>query len=628
MNRRPTWLPRVPLPTPVKRVIRRWWRRLRSRLRSQTRRTVPAAGRTISRRMRAHALLAEVDQLVPPTPRPRLDVTVGVAASDWTAAGLSWEWNQQRLTPTSWRQLVGAAVPDLVLVEYADDMVPGWGPPEDGQLPEFLSWCKANAVQVVVWVTSGADDPGRAAPLVSCADRLFVHAPGAVDTWRARFEAHPVDVLLPATQPRVHHRGTHADAGQSNLAAALVLDPAGVGPKTADTLQRLVGPGLGPLSSTELDVWAIGDDPDADPIRREIPDELGTRVVGTRPYEKIAALLPRYRVLVDTGLLDSAATWSLLDAGAAHTSVVLPGGRPADLPPDLAACVAVADSPLTLRGEVVARIHQPELRDRMALRLNRAVLAGHTYAHRTEQILASLGRTTPGTQRTVSAVVPTNREGQLPTILANVARQRHPDLEVVLVLHGLDLAQQEIRARARDLGIGHLTIVDADKTVSLGACMNLGIDAASGAYIAKMDDDNYYGAHYLTDLVASFDYTDAGVVGKWAHYVWLRATGAVVLRYVAAEHRYERRVQGGSMVIRGDLARALKFADLPRGVDTDFLDRARGDGVRIYSADRFNFVSIRGTDRSAHTWQAADTTFLTASGRLAFYGDPRAHVDV
>jgi hypothetical protein len=72
----------------------------------------------------------------------------------------------------------------------------------------------------------------------------------------------------------------------------------------------------------------------------------------------------------------------------------------------------------------------------------------------------------------------------------------------------------------------------------------------------------------------------------------------------------------------------MRFSDLPRAVDTDLLDRALADGVRIYSADRFNFVSVRGADRYAHTWTVADSTFLTSTGRLVFYGDPREHVEV
>ena len=117
-------------------------------------------------------------------------------------------------------------------------------------------------------------------------------------------------------------------------------------------------------------------------------------------------------------------------------------------------------------------------------------------------------------------------------------------------------------------------------------------------------------------------------MGKWAHYVWLRSSGAVVLRYPDAEHSYQRRIQGGSMLFDGDVVRALGFSDIPRAVDSDILDRAIAEGVKIWSADRFNFVSVRGDDRTAHTWTVADDTFFTAAGSLAFFGDPRTHVEV
>jgi hypothetical protein len=146
--------------------------------------------------------------------------------------------------------------------------------------------------------------------------------------------------------------------------------------------------------------------------------------------------------------------------------------------------------------------------------------------------------------------------------------------------------------------------------------------------VAKVDDDNYYGRHYLTDLIDSFEYSGAGIVGKWAHYVWLRSSGAVVLRNPHSEYRPERLVQGGSIVLEGDVARQLRFGDLPRAVDTDILGRARAAGVGIFSADRFNFVSVRGADRFAHTWPISDTALMNRAGHLVFYGDPRAHVDV
>jgi glycosyltransferase involved in cell wall biosynthesis len=220
---------------------------------------------------------------------------------------------------------------------------------------------------------------------------------------------------------------------------------------------------------------------------------------------------------------------------------------------------------------------------------------------------------------------------ELDNALDNISRQEHVirgRAELILVLHGLDVKVPELEARARALGVENVTVIQADRELTLGACMNLGVDAASGDLIAKMDDDNYYGQHYLTDLVGAFGYTDAGIVGKWAHYVWLRSTGAVVLRCGYAEHRYDRLVQGGSMLIKGDVARELRFGDLPRAVDTDFLERAREAGVLTYSADRFNYVSIRAADHRSHTWPIADTALMNRAGSLLFYGDPRPHVDV
>ena len=100
--------------------------------------------------------------------------------------------------------------------------------------------------------------------------------------------------------------------------------------------------------------------------------------------------------------------------------------------------------------------------------------------------------------------------------------------------------------------------------------------------------------------------------------VWLRSTGAVVLRYPDSEHRYERRIQGGSMLFAGDVAREVRFSDIPRAVDSDILDRSMAEGVKVYSGDRYNYVSIRGSDRHAHTWTVSDATFMTATGRLLY----------
>jgi hypothetical protein len=72
------------------------------------------------------------------------------------------------------------------------------------------------------------------------------------------------------------------------------------------------------------------------------------------------------------------------------------------------------------------------------------------------------------------------------------------------------------------------------------------------------------------------------------------------------------------------MLRKLRFGDLPRAVDSDLLRRAQAEGIGVYSADRFNFVSVRG-EREAHTWKVTDAE-LMRHGRVAFHGPAEDHV--
>jgi glycosyltransferase involved in cell wall biosynthesis len=226
----------------------------------------------------------------------------------------------------------------------------------------------------------------------------------------------------------------------------------------------------------------------------------------------------------------------------------------------------------------------------------------------------------------VSAIVPTRRPEQLDHVLRTLGQQTHRELQVVLLTHGWE-PPRDVESRARGAGLERVVVLPADAGLTLGACLNLGVEAADGELIAKMDDDNLYVPHYLTDLVRALDFSAAEVAGKWAHHVHLEASGANLLRFEEHEHRYTNLVQGGTLLLRRDLAARLRFADLPRRVDTTFLEMVRADGGRIYSADRFNFVSVRRADPAAHTWTISDAELLTRSSRLRAHGDPTSLVE-
>ena len=609
-------MPSSALPRRAVSRLRRVARQLARRLRRTPSQEHPASIR--------RARLAEVAarlraQPLADGPR-RAGLTLATAVGERLAAELGAEVPLLPLAPDG---VLPSPTPDLLLVELAYGELPGWSA-DPAELLELLGAAAAREVPSVVWVTADSSDelPGWVGDLLAVAAHVVVAEPDALPAWRARSGQTPVHELLPAIHPRLHRPGAPGQARPQ--ATVVLLDPPSSGGAGLATDPLLADADLPWGLVRMLDVWPTT----VDGRTRRVPERLQGRLAEPLSPADAAGLPGEYPVLVDAGGADVRSGWTALAAGAAQTAVVAMADRARQLPGDIREHVCAVEEFGELAGAVNVRINQSELRDREGLQLHRAVLAGHTMRHRVDQLLTLTGAPLTPARRSVSAVVPTNRLHEIDNVLANVGRQQHDDLQLVLVLHGVDVDEPGLRGRAVDAGVSDLVLLRAEPSLTLGACMNLGLDAADGRYIAKMDDDNHYGPHYLGDLLSAFDYTDAQIVGKWAHYVWLRASGAVVLRHAAAEHTYERRIQGGSMLFDGDLVRQVRFSDIPRAVDSDILDRARADGAKVYSADRFNYVSIRGADHRAHTWTVADHTFMTATGRLTFFGDPREHVDV
>lgn len=528
---------------------------------------------------------------VSPLRRPRPDrLRAQVLASERVRAGLAHEWE---LTDVD---------PEVLLVEVDATSAVTLAAPLAVQRAAVL----AARVPVIIWVTGSArvagDEVSRLVDGAQGPVHVLVDDDGSLAAWSA------------ALSRPVHHLGPAADT--------VVHSPAVAGATMRrDHVVALVGDGefdrqrLTPVQPERLDILA--------------GDDAATELPGDRP------VLGQYRAaafVADRPLTP----WYALEAAAAGTALLGSAATLERLPGRVAAHGCPVEDDAQLRLQTVAHLWQDELVERSALAAARGVRAGHTFAHRALTLEDLLGRPRGARgagplDRGVSAVISTNRAHELETVADNMARQSalaEGDLQVVLVMHGLDVPEAEVRARFREKGIEEMEVISADSSVTLGACLNLGIDASDGAHVAKIDDDNFYGRHYLQDLVDALDYSGAGITGKWAHYTWLRSSGAVVMRFPKSEHRYERLVQGGTILMRGEVARGLRFSDLPRAVDTDLLNRAQAEGVRTYSADRFNFVSIRGTDRHAHTWTIEDASFMNRSSRVLFYGDPREHVDV
>ena len=266
---------------------------------------------------------------------------------------------------------------------------------------------------------------------------------------------------------------------------------------------------------------------------------------------------------------------------------------------------AVADVRRRATGEGSART---------ALRsLGRPSRGDHELWHRrTSQCHDRYRAEHPPASRRAAVVCVSMRPQLIDRVIANVTRQMaHVAVDLVFVANDAGFVDVDLEARFEP--VGGATIIVPEPGTSLGAALNLGLDATSERFVAKMDDDDWYGPGYLLDGLRAHRYAGAGVVGKHTYYAHLEATGERHLRFPGHEFEYTGTLAGGSLLIDRDRVGDLRFADLSLGEDRAFLAACHRRGVSTFSADRFGFVQHRGR---GNTWSITDTEFLRGCLRV------------
>ena len=203
----------------------------------------------------------------------------------------------------------------------------------------------------------------------------------------------------------------------------------------------------------------------------------------------------------------------------------------------------------------------------------------------------------------------TNRPHLLDALLDGVARQSHPITELVIVTNAAAFDDVDVAAAATTRGrdLPPVTVLERAPSVSLGACLNAAIDATDARFVAKFDDDDVYGPHYLADSMRAHAYAGAAVVGKHTYYAYLAEQDRTVLRFPTHEFSYSSTLAGGTLVIDRDRIGSVRFADVSIGEDRAFIAACLRRGAATFSADRFSFTQTRSGD---NTWNVDLERFL------------------
>lgn len=221
----------------------------------------------------------------------------------------------------------------------------------------------------------------------------------------------------------------------------------------------------------------------------------------------------------------------------------------------------------------------------------------------------------------VSIITSTNKADTLDNIIANFQRQDHVTKELIIIINKDIIDLNEWINKVKNFN--NIRIFKLDENISLGHCLNFGVEKSKYEIIAKFDDDDYYGSKYISDTIKYFDCTDAGVLGKTSNFIYFVDKKLLAIRTPNQERRYVDFANGSTLVFKKAIFNRVKFRDMSLAEDVYFCKDCIKNNIKIYSTHKYYHIYFRNLIKENHTWKINDDKLIKEScqviGRVKDY---------
>ena len=548
-----------------------------------------------------------------PLPLRKGNPTVAAILDTFTEYSLRYEAELVLVTPSRWKQQLERAQPTFLLVESAwrgnngawRHALTHYAGRDVNPLRDLLRYCRHQSIPTVFW---NKEDPPNFHVFVDVAkefDFVFTTDANCIPKYK-ELCGHDYVYLMPfACQPRLHNPCRQPSWPKHPVCfAGSWMEKY---PERRRSLDELLTPALAfglHIFDRNFKLPEYG-------ARYRFPDRYQNAIKGSLDYESMLTAYRCYDVMLNVNTVSDSPTmfsrrvFESLACGTPVISTDSVGVREM-----LGEHARITLSSQDTTAHLNELLNDEERRMREGHLGYRYVHEHHTYRHRMNEVFEKVGLKPDGStrRRSVSVVVPVCRPENAQQAVANFARQCYEAKELLLVLKNEEFDLENIRTLVQ--GIEHVHILEVQGDPTLGECINRGVDASSGDYIAKMDDDDRYGERYLADIMLAASYSEADILGKGTYFVHVEGKNVTALRCVQPAHQFTTLVAGGTLTAACDIWKRFPFPDQTGGGDTSMLANASEAGCRIYSADPFNFLAIRQADKKSHTWKIEDEDFL------------------
>lgn len=551
-------------------------------------------------------------------PRARLrnqHINVVSISDKFTYECFRYEANFIPLTKKNWKAEIDAANPVLFFVESAWNGNDGeWtytmasykkhlGDP----LREAIKYCQSKNIPVVFW---NKEDPTNYDVFIDVAadcDYIFTTDGGIVDKYKARVGHDKVYPLAFAAQPAIHNPIRDKRKKLPIYEACFAGSWYNNGHDTRRIQTEIV---LDGAMHRELHVYDRMLHATKHRESRIFPAKYQPFIVGSLSYDQMVTAYRQYKLFLNINTVQDSPTmfsrrvFEILACGTPVVSTHSDGMKTM-----LGEHVHIVNNKDEAKQVVQLLLESDLDRERLGHQAARYCLQHHSYQQRFEQILKTIGVESSVDQGDkVSIIMCTNRPKNIDMMIDNYQRQTHANKELLIILNNDDFDIETVKSKVQ--GLANVQVHQLPQDMTLGDCLNHGVANASGDYIAKMDDDDIYGANYLVDALLAFNFSGADVVGKDSYFCYVESKNIMAVKQLGKDNRYSDFISGGTLVIRRQVFDKVKFHSRNRGEDTNFLKDCKENGFTIYSSDKYNFIQMRYANTSAHTWTIEDDEYL------------------
>ena len=549
------------------------------------------------------------------TPPTRSEGAPVVAAilDTFTEYCLRYEADLVLLTPKQWKRQLERAQPTFLLVESAWSgnngewryLLTNYKSRDVNPLRDLVRYCREHKLTTVFW---NKEDPPNFDVFIDAAkefDFVFTTDVDSISKYKEICGHDRVYLMAFACQPRLHNPCRDKSWPRYPVCFA------GSWMEKYSERRRSLDDLLEPALAFGLHIFDRNFKVTGYDSRYRFPDRYQSAIKGSLDYEYMLTAYRCYDVMMNVNTVtDSPTMFSrrVFESLACGTPVISTDS--VGLEATLGGYVRITRNSQDTTSHLNELLADEERRMREGHLGYRYVHTHHTYRHRMKEMFLEVGVESGDSARkpSVSVVIATCRPDNVKFAIENYRKQVYAEKELLLVLNNAIFDVESIEAQAKDLN--NVRIVQVDGRVTLGESLNRGVEEASGCYIAKMDDDDYYGENYLSDMMLAADFSGAEILGKGTYFVHMKASNVTALRSVASQHEFTDFVAGATLTGQREVLREIRFPDCTRGEDSSLLAQASKAGCRIYSADAFNMLVVRGTDHQRHTWDIGDSEFL------------------